>query len=175
MEYFACDNYIEDINEDNPLGMKGEIARTFGEVIKAMWSGKFSYVVPRNFKGAVGRFAPQFSGYQQQDSQELLTFLLDGLHEDLNRVRKKPYTEIKDSGGRPDEEVAAEAWEVYKKRNDSVILDLFHGLLKSTVVCPECPKVSVVFDPFCYLSLPLPVRKERQIEVRTQHILRGSL
>ena len=30
---------------------------------------------------AVGRFAPQFSGYQQQDSQELLTFLLDGLHE----------------------------------------------------------------------------------------------
>jgi len=165
MEYFACDNYIEDINEDNPLGMRGEIARTFGEVIEAMWSGKYSYLVPRNFKGAVGRFAPQFSGYQQQDSQELLTFLLDGLHEDLNRVRKKPYTEIKDSGGRPDDEVAAEAWEVYKKRNDSVILDLFHGLLKSTVVCPECPKVSVVFDPFCYLSLPLPVRKERQIEV----------
>ena len=165
MEYFACDNYIEDINEDNPLGMRGEIARTFGEVVKSMWSGKYSYVVPRNFKTAVGRFAPQFSGYQQQDSQELLTFLLDGLHEDLNRVKKKPYIEIKDSCGRPDEEVAAEAWEIYKKRNDSVILDLFHGLLKSTVVCPECPKISVTFDPFCYLSLPLPVRKERQIEV----------
>jgi len=54
---------------------------------------------------------------------------------------------------------------VYKTRNDSVILDLFHGLLKSTVVCPECNKISVTFDPFCYLSLPLPVRKERQIEV----------
>ena len=40
---------------------------------------------------AVGRFAPQFSGYQQHDSQELLTFLLDGLHEDLNRIKKKPY------------------------------------------------------------------------------------
>jgi ubiquitin carboxyl-terminal hydrolase 4/11/15 len=61
--------------------------------------------------------------------------------------------------------VASEAWDVYKKRNDSVILDLFHGLLKSTVVCPECNKISVTFDPFCYLSLPLPVRKERQIEV----------
>ena len=46
-----------------------------------------------------------------------------------------------------------------------MILDLFHGLLKSTVVCPECPKVSVTFDPFCYLSLPLPVKKERKIEV----------
>ena len=52
---------------------------------------------------AVGRFAPQFSGYQQQDSQELLAFLLDGLHEDLNRVKKKPYVEIPDHGGRPDE------------------------------------------------------------------------
>ena len=72
-----------------------------------------------------------------------------------------------DSGNRPDEEVAAEAWELYKKRNDSVILDLFHGLLKSTVVCPACPKISVTFDPFSCLSLPLPVKKERQIEVCT--------
>ena len=164
-EYFANDNYPEDINEDNPLGMQGEIARTFGELIKSIWSGRYSYVVPRNFKMAVGRFAPQFSGYQQQDSQELLTFLLDGLHEDLNRIKKKPYIELKDSEDRPDEEVASEAWEIYKKRNDSVILDLFHGLLKSTVVCPECPKVSVTFDPFCHLSLPLPVKKERKIEV----------
>ena len=166
--------------------MKGEIARSFGELVKSLWSGKFSYFAPRNFKMAVGRFAPQFSGYQQQDSQELLTFLLDGLHEDLNRIKKKPYIELKDSDDRPDEvcdfidycrkliiimttvhfqEVASEAWETYKKRNDSVILDLFHGLLKSTVVCPECPKVSVTFDPFCYLSLPLPVRKERKVEV----------
>jgi len=103
MEYFANDNYVEDINEENPLGMKGEIARSFGELIKGMWSGRYSFVVPRNFKQAVGRFAPQFSGYQQQDSQELLTFLLDGLHEDLNRIKQKPYIELKDSENRPDD------------------------------------------------------------------------
>ena len=108
-EYFDNDNYLEDINEDNPLGMKGEIARTFGQLIKDMWSGKYNYVVPRAFKMAVGRFAPQFSGYQQQDSQELLTFLLDGLHEDLNRVKQKPYVEMSDSDGKPDSVVAMEA------------------------------------------------------------------
>ena len=102
-EYFANDNYVEDINEDNPLGMRGEIARAFGELVKNLWSGNYTYVVPRDFKMAVGRFAPQFSGYQQQDSQELLTFLLDGLHEDLNRIKKKPYIELKDSDSRPDE------------------------------------------------------------------------
>ena len=42
----------------------------------------------------VGRYAPQFVGYAQHDSQELLAFLLDGLHEDLNLVRKKPYVDM---------------------------------------------------------------------------------
>uniref|UniRef100_A0A8C7BXC7 Ubiquitin carboxyl-terminal hydrolase n=1 Tax=Neovison vison TaxID=452646 RepID=A0A8C7BXC7_NEOVI len=113
----------------------------------------------------VGRFAPQFSGYQQQDSQELLAFLLDGLHEDLNRVKKKPYLELKDANGRPDAVVAKEAWENHRLRNDSVIVDTFHGLFKSTLVCPECAKVSVTFDPFCYLTLPLPLKKDRVMEV----------
>ena len=33
--------------------------------------------------------------------------------------------------------------------------------------CTALPllQVSVTFDPMCYLSLPLPVKKERQIEV----------
>jgi ubiquitin C-terminal hydrolase len=42
--------------------------------------------------------------------QELLAFLLDGLHEDLNRVAEKSYSELEDSDGRPDLIVAQEAW-----------------------------------------------------------------
>ena len=43
-----------------------------------------------------------------------------------------------------------------KKRNDSIITDYFHGQFKSTVRCPTCSLVSVTFDPFCTVSLPLP-------------------
>lgn len=164
-DYFLKDEYEAEINRDNPLGMKGEIAEAYAELIKQMWSGRDSHVIPRMFKTQVGRFAPQFSGYQQQDSQELLAFLLDGLHEDLNRVKKKPYLELKDANGRPDAVVAKEAWANHRLRNDSVIVDTFHGLFKSTLVCPECSKVSVTFDPFCYLTLPLPLKKDRIIEV----------
>ena len=43
----------------------------------------------------IGRHAPQFSGHDaQQDSHELVKFLLDGLHEDLNLVKKKPYVDM---------------------------------------------------------------------------------
>ncbi|XP_053572728.1 ubiquitin carboxyl-terminal hydrolase 15 [Bombina bombina] len=164
-EYFLNDKYQDELNLDNPLGMRGEIAKSYADLIKQMWSGKYSYVTPRAFKTQVGRFAPQFSGYQQQDCQELLAFLLDGLHEDLNRIRKKPYIQLKDADGRPDKVVAEEAWENHIKRNDSVIVDIFHGLFKSTLVCPECAKISVTFDPFCYLTLPLPMKKERALEV----------
>uniref|UniRef100_A0A8B9J1N5 Ubiquitin carboxyl-terminal hydrolase n=1 Tax=Amazona collaria TaxID=241587 RepID=A0A8B9J1N5_9PSIT len=164
-DYFLEDKYEAEINQNNPLGMRGEIAEAYAELIKQMWSGRQSHVAPRMFKTQVGRFAPQFSGYQQQDSQELLAFLLDGLHEDLNRVKKKPYLELKDASGRPDSAVAKEAWENHRLRNDSIIVDIFHGLFKSTLVCPKCSKVSVTFDPFCYLTLPLPLRRDRLMEV----------
>ncbi|XP_061473738.1 ubiquitin carboxyl-terminal hydrolase 4 isoform X2 [Rhineura floridana] len=164
-DYFLEDEYEAEINQENPLGMRGEIAEAYAELIKQMWSGRHSHVAPRMFKTQVGRFAPQFSGYQQQDSQELLAFLLDGLHEDLNRVKKKPYLELKDANGRPDSVVAKEAWENHRLRNDSIIVDIFHGLFKSTLVCPKCSKISVTFDPFCYLTLPLPLKKDRTMEV----------
>lgn len=49
-EYFLKDKYTDELNEDNPLGMKGEIARAYAELIKQIWSGKYSYVTPRPFK-----------------------------------------------------------------------------------------------------------------------------
>lgn len=52
-EYFLTDEYKDEINRDNPLGMKGEIATAYAELIRQIWSGEHSYVAPRMFK--VGR------------------------------------------------------------------------------------------------------------------------
>ncbi|XP_005228142.1 ubiquitin carboxyl-terminal hydrolase 11 isoform X6 [Bos indicus x Bos taurus] len=164
-EYFLKNRYLEELNFCNPLGMKGEIAQAYADLVKQAWSGHHRSIVPQVFKTKVGHFASQFLGYQQHDSQELLSFLLDGLHEDLNRIKKKEYVELCDAAGRPDQEVAQEAWQNHKRRNDSVIVDTFHGLFKSTLVCPDCGNVSVTFDPFCYLSVPLPVSHKRVMEV----------
>ena len=94
---------------------------------------------------------PQFQGYDQQDLQELLAFLLDGLHEDLNRVTKKPYVEAAERKDREtDEAVAMEAWMGYLKRNRSIVVDIFQGQLRSTLTCSECSHQSMTFDPFLY-------------------------
>lgn len=90
---------------------------------------------------------------------------MDALHEDLNRVTKKQYTELKDSGGRPDEIVAEEAWQQHLARDHSIITDLFYGQLKSKVTCQTCGHESVRFDPFNLLSLPLPMESYTLCEV----------
>ncbi len=154
--YFLSSTYLKEINRTNPLGWNGRIAEEYGSLLQQYWSNQYTVVAPRAFKQALGEFQPRFSGYQQHDSQELLSFLLDGLHEDLNRVMKKPATQGVESGGRDDEVVAREAWDVYKLRNQSVVVDHMMGQLKSRVVCPQCGAVSITFDPYCTLSLPLP-------------------
>ena len=106
------------------------------------WGGAASTVSPRNFKHVLGRFAPQFAGYGQQDSQELCNYVLDKLHEDTNRVRTKPYVETFEAKGtEPDVEIAREVSRRHKLRNDSYVADLFEGYFKSTVICPKCGKV----------------------------------
>jgi ubiquitin carboxyl-terminal hydrolase 4/11/15 len=131
--------------------MGGAIAEAFGSLLQRIWatSGPSTSYAPREFKQALQKFAPQFSGYQQHDSQELVAFLLDGLHEDLNRILKKPYVEKPDWEGGGDlelVELAKKSWDGYLLRNDSVIVDLFQGQYQSTLVCPECEKVFVRFN-----------------------------
>ncbi|RZB47658.1 Ubiquitin carboxyl-terminal hydrolase 5 isoform B [Glycine soja] len=162
--YFRED-YHREINWQNPLGMVGELALAFGELLRKLWAPGRTPIAPRPFKAKLVRFAPQFSGHNQHDSQELLAFLLDGLHEDLNRVKHKPYIKSRDADGRPDEEVADEYWANHIARNDSIIVDVCQGQYKSTLVCPVCNKVSVTFDPFMYLSLPLQPTTNRTMTV----------
>ena len=73
-----------------------------------MWISKTKRLAPTELKKMVGKKVVKFSGFGQQDSCEFVQYVLDLIHEDLNRVRKKPYVEMKDSDGRDDEVVSKE-------------------------------------------------------------------
>ncbi|KAK4169407.1 ubiquitin carboxyl-terminal hydrolase [Cladorrhinum sp. PSN259] len=163
-KYFLTHEAHKEINPDNPLSHNGDVAAAYGRLLDEIYRDPTpNSVAPRNFKGVIGRYAPTFSGYGQQDSQEFLGWLLDGLQEDLNRIKKKPYIEKPDSTdemiGNPAaiRQLAMQVWDITKKRDDSVIADLFTGMYQSTLVCPQCSKVSITFDPFTNLTLPLPM------------------
>lgn len=44
----------------------------------------------------------------------------------------------------------------FEARNKSIIVDLMYGQLKSTVTCLTCDNVSITFDPYLTLSVPIP-------------------
>ncbi|PIK58826.1 putative ubiquitin carboxyl-terminal hydrolase 19 [Apostichopus japonicus] len=159
-DFMLEDNVSQEINYDNPLGTGGQLVTSFAVLMKLLWSGKYKSYAPSKFKTIIATKASQFMGFAQHDAQEFMDFLLDGLHEDLNRVKVKPYTQTFDSDGRPDEVIAEESWKRHKRRNDSFVSDIFQGQYKSKLVCPVCNKVSITFDPFMQLSVPLPRKKQ---------------
>ncbi|KAF3926063.1 hypothetical protein ABW20_dc0109213 [Dactylellina cionopaga] len=162
--YFIEGLHKKELNVRNPISSNGRIATMYAHLIQQVYSSNAGgTVAPRDFKGAVGKHNTIFSGYGQQDSQEFVSYLLDILHEDLNRIIEKPIVEFPDS---TDEMIGNDAaiaklaednWELYRKRNDSVIIDLFAGMYKSTVTCPICDKTSIKFDPWLSCQLPLPM------------------
>ncbi|CAK1592817.1 unnamed protein product [Parnassius mnemosyne] len=175
LEYLTEDKHAGEINTTLSC-MKGALIKAFASVIKELWrSGeKDSVVNTTSLKSQVQRFAPRFIGYSQQDAQEFLRYLLEGLHEDVNRVTVKPkpiLTEIDDNLS--ESAKATEAWSRYLRMEDSRVGDIFVGQLKSTLRCTHCNHDSFTFDPFWDLSLPIPSRTGNlKLQQCLQHFVR---
>ena len=167
-KYILGKYYEKDINKTNPIGSQGDIIDKFAKLITHIWYGNKNCLYPLQFKQAFGKVYQAFNDFRQQDSQEFISYLLDILHEDLNKVKNKPYIQEKDlSNDLTDEEIFKIKKELYMCRNQSFIADLIYGFYKSTVFCPNenCKNISKSFEPFSNISLSLVNEKEiRKIE-----------
>ena len=161
-KYLLEGSYKSHINYNNRIGSKGKIVSAYGELVREMWTGSSSSVSPWNLKKALGGIASQFMGYSQQDSQEMLSFLIDGIHEDLNQAPKPTPTDLNEAG-LSESEIAQKYWEKHLERNQSIIIKLMHGQYRSEVTCLQCHNISVAFDPFLMLTLPVP-QKETMVK-----------
>jgi ubiquitin carboxyl-terminal hydrolase 4/11/15 len=86
----------------------------------------------------------------------MLIYLLEKLHEDLNRNKEKVYIELNEKGeNETDIQACNRWWETHQKRDNSIINDLFSGQYKNTVRCPYCDRVSITYDQFSCLELPI--------------------
>ena len=152
-----------DLNRDNPLGTGGKILEEFSELLRLMWSGKYGARAPQKFRASLAKVRSQYCGTDQQDAQELINDMFDMLHEDGNRVKKKPIVDALEDGFIEKAELprlGREAWRRFLRRNRSIISDLSMGQVYNRVTCPECNHSSRNFDPFSILSLPFPTVAE---------------
>lgn len=168
--YFLTGKHNEEVNRENVFGSQGKLVEVFAKLQDVLWRGGSRTHSPRDLHRAMGVFAPYlFEACDQQDAQEFVAMLLDGLHEDLNLIKERP--KLRQDDGKDaleehlesvrleqangEEYVAALAWCQHLLSHKSFLVDLFQGQLRSCLKCAECGLVSKTYDPYLHMSLPV--------------------
>uniref|UniRef100_A0A1B6LBV5 Ubiquitin carboxyl-terminal hydrolase n=1 Tax=Graphocephala atropunctata TaxID=36148 RepID=A0A1B6LBV5_9HEMI len=153
LEYITTKDYTNEIRSS----AKASLMKRFADLVKGLWQGGASTMMIHSFKKEVDVYAPRFHGYAQQDAQEFLRYLLEGLHDELNRATSQSRSLTEDiDDDLSDSMKAVETWKRYLRFDNSKIVDTFGGLLKSTLECTHCGHCSTTFEAFWDLSLPIP-------------------
>ena len=156
-------NFI--IDEEKPK--KCMLIKEFINLLKEKWIEEKKAIAPKKFKEICGEYNETFKGFDQQDAHDFYTFLVDNLHEDTNI--KTTYIKVEEneniSENTTENELSNEYWANTVRNNASYFYALFMGQLKSTLICSECKKSKIKYEPFSSLELPIPEAKRIILEI----------
>jgi len=139
----------------------GPMMTSLAAFLKEMHSaGKTSTISPSHLFGQVVKQSPKFRGMQQQDSQELLRYLLDGLRNEEAKRQKTAVLKYFGFSEKTDPKTVPrnirKKLKLYGRMSSHTLLDkLFSGQMVSTIVCEECHYSSQTYESFLDLSLPV--------------------
>ncbi|KAK2828383.1 hypothetical protein Q5P01_019417 [Channa striata] len=150
-----CLRNIHRTDLNNNCKSDAALMEEFARLTQRLWTSVNEAISPSGFRSQIQRYAPKFVGCNQQDAQEFLRFLLDGLHNEVNRVTVQPKVSAEDFDHLSDDDKGQHMWNMYLERENSKVVDLFVGQLKSSLTCTVCGFRSTVFDPFWDLSVPI--------------------
>ena len=155
--YYFKEEYL---NKDNILGTGGTLTIAYINLlfnINNQINNKF--FSPETFKKILSLCSKKYEGNEQEDAHEFITYLLDMMNEDLNKVINKPYLNESENnikeGNFSDNAKSILDWSNFLKRNQSVIIDIFYGQYKSCLICPLCDFKSISFNSFSSLELSI--------------------
>merc|ERR1719450_1852273 len=138
--------------------MVTSLAAFFKEMLGTQ--GKTGVFSPSQLFAQVVKQAPKFRGLQQQDSHELLRYLMDGLRNEEQRRQKSAILKHFGLTEKTDPKSVVKSMRrklrVYGRQANHTLLDrVFSGQLVSTIVCEECGHSSRRYEQFLDISLPV--------------------
>ncbi|XP_040443567.1 ubiquitin carboxyl-terminal hydrolase 43 [Falco naumanni] len=147
-------------------GARAEVTHRLAALVRALWTRDYTPQLSAEFKNIVSKHSSQFRGNAQHDALEFLLWLLDRMHEDLGaaspalqaRVPEEPGEDGGSGAGSPSP--AAQ-----HPGGQSFVQSHFQAQYRSSLTCPHCLKQSNTFDPFLCISLPIPLRQTRALNV----------
>ena len=145
--YILQDQHLEHLKTKKP-SEKTALVESYGELVKAMWTGSDPVVKTRDFwlkmipaASKVG--FEQFAMAIPHDSHEFLMFLLDQIHEGL---AEEVSMTIKPSVSQPEVFQALTYWKQSFEKSYSPMVELLFLLRRKSVVCSTCNNESVSWE-----------------------------
>ena len=144
----------------NPNDQTKKVSNEMYKVLTNLWSKtkKKGDYPPYDFKKILSEENPLFAGIQANDSKDLINFLLERFHQELNTAKKnnnENNNEIININQMDEQQTLKVFIEDYFKNNKSIILDCFYGILETRSKCSGCNITKYNFQIYSFLEFPL--------------------
>ena len=147
------------LHKFSPNDPKKRMSNEYYQVIKCLWSKEYngkSYA-PHSFKNVLSQMNPLFQGVAANDSKDLINFLIETLHSELNKPKNKNTTNyIMDPSIQLDE---VKMFNIFLNNMvsefNSIISDLFYGVLETQSKCINCQRIKYNFQIYSFIEFPL--------------------
>ena len=141
------------------------LLKSFLNLLRLKWIGLKKTLNPKIFKETCGKYNNTFMEDEQQDAYDFYTFLLDTLHEESNIKFTKEEIKISNNDYSNEQDLANEYWANIIRNNASYFYALFMGQIQSKLICSECHKQKIKFEPINALNLPIPESDKYVIKI----------
>jgi len=156
-EYFLKTFKYESNNKNRIM------SNEYYNVVKNLWdrdnnNKSFS---PNSFKEKLSQENPLFQGIQANDSKDLINFLLERFHLELNEPRKVQNNnmnqnyEITPNDQLNEDKMLKIFINEFKMKYNSIISNLFYGMFETKSQCQNCRNVKFNFQIYSFLEFPL--------------------
>ncbi|XP_075374856.1 ubiquitin carboxyl-terminal hydrolase 43 [Mycteria americana] len=147
-------------------GARAEVTHRLAALVRALWTRDYTPQLSAEFKNIVSKHSSQFRGNAQHDALEFLLWLLDRMHEDLGAASPAQQSRVPEEPGEDGSGGAGSSPPATQHpRGQSFVQSHFQAQYRSSLTCPHCLKQSNTFDPFLCISLPIPLRQTRALNV----------
>ena len=161
------ENLLKNRTDIKKNGYKKKLSNSFLEVIENIWE-KYSikYYAPYNFKNLISQMNPLFAGIQANDSKDLVLFLLETMHNELNKVKDIPPFDNNTDQYNFEKNFAGFV-NYFQNNFQSIVSDIFYGMYNSRMQCLNCN--AITHNIQCYNILIIPLEEVRKFKNRMQN------
>ena len=140
-------NYFLNKKKEKKIKQKN-FSREFLEIIKRLWLESYNnnktYYEPYSFKKKISEMNPLFEGVQANDAKDLINFILQELHEELNEPEKNVDNNSFNIDQYNERQMFINFIEDFKKSQRSIISDIFFFIIETKTECLNCKQRNIM-------------------------------